>query len=297
MSAGGSVKLDYAIVGERSRPALVLIRGIGAQRVRWSPRLIGLLAEGGLSVITFDHRDTGKSTHFTGVPTPTMSELIAALSGGKPMAPAYTLGDMAGDVLSLLDQLEIERADVFGMSMGSYIGQVLAARYPQRVRTLVCAMASHRLPSMEAMSPQMRELSMRGPLGTDERALLDYDLEFAALGAGNMFPIDHAFLESVLKLERVRGVAPGGYVRHVMAMMAAGDRSELCRSIPVPSLVVHGTADPIVPHREAVELAHLLPHGRLFSIDGAGHDITPGMLPALVPAVLDFVRQEASSCR
>lgn len=280
--------LDYAITGDRRQPTLILIRGIGAQRVRWSPRFLGALAEGGLCVVTFDNRDTGKSTSFAHLPTPSMKELTEALMAGRNVPVPYTLDDMALDVVGLMDSLNIERAHVMGLSMGGYIGQLLAAHHPTRVRSLICAMTSHRPPSMQAMSPEMQQLVQRGPRAQDEQSVIEYEIEQAVLGAGSEYPVDRPALEAMLRVERQRGIPEGGVTRQLIAMMASGDREALCRRIAVPALVIHGVADPIIPFQEAVELSRTLPNASLLQIEHAGHDITPGMMPLIVPPLLAF---------
>src|SRR5919206_2628182 len=134
----GDVDLCYETFGERDHPALLLVMGLATQMLGWHEDFCAELAARGFFVVRFDNRDVGRSTALNHLPAPTMVQLLRR----DKHAAAYTIDDMAGDAVGLLDHLEIERAHVVGASMGGMIGQVLAARHPERVLSLASIMST-----------------------------------------------------------------------------------------------------------------------------------------------------------
>src|SRR3954449_12431304 len=137
-ATAGDVELCYETFGNPGRPAVLLIMGLGTQMLGWHEDFCGQLAERGFFVIRYDNRDVGRSTKFSSSPPPTPRELLTR----KIRRPAYLLADMADDGVALLDALGIEAAHVVGASMGGMIAQVLAARHPGRVLSLVSIMST-----------------------------------------------------------------------------------------------------------------------------------------------------------
>ncbi len=134
------VELAYDEQG--SGPAMLLIMGIGAQRVFWDDRLCARLVERGFRVIRYDARDIGESSRLDHLkappPLPTLGRRIA----GLPIDAPYTLSDMARDATQLLTHLGIERAHVVGVSMGGMVAQHLALEFPERVLSLCSIMSA-----------------------------------------------------------------------------------------------------------------------------------------------------------
>ena len=289
----GSIHLAYESSGKTTDPAIVLIRGAGSQLVHWHPALLQLLESCSLRVIRFDNRDAGQSSNFEHLGATPTPELIRQSLSGEPIRAPYTLHDMASDVVGLLDALEIRRAHLLGISLGGMTAQLVAARHPERVSSLISVMSSPRAPDVRQMAPKLMQLMMSGPEGTDAAALRRHALAVARAFAGDQFPLDDAAYLQAYDTAVSRGHPATGEARQVAAMLATGDRSGLCREIRVPTLVIHGSADPTLPATEARLTAELIPGAQLHILEGMGHDLTPTVIEALAPVLREhFARIE-----
>lgn len=275
--------LDYELNGPADAPVLVLIMGLGMQRVAWPPELLTGLQKRGLRVLTFDNRDIGESGS-------------GAISAGMPVARAfmryllhrpvpapYTLIDMAQDTLALCDALGITRFHVAGISMGGMIAQELCLIAPDRVCSLV-SMSSSAGPRA-APFPEVRVLHrLLGAPGTrsSHEQRLDHFLAlFTALGQHH----EAAEIERLrLGLDRAlrRAYRPQGTLRQLLAIVSDPDRRTRLRALRTPTLILHGAADPLVPVAAAQRLAAAIPGATLKVIDRLGHDLPAWWVPQLV---------------
>ncbi|HEU4731056.1 MAG TPA: alpha/beta hydrolase [Kofleriaceae bacterium] len=279
----GAVELAYDVFGDRAtgRP-LVLIMGIGAQRVMWDEAFCAQLVARGFCVVRFDHRDIGESTRLdAAVPDPRRM-VVRRMLGARIDAP-YTLSDMAGDVVGLLDALGFGAAHIVGASLGGMVAQHLAIEHPDRVRSLVSIMSSpgarRYLPAPRAL----RALFARPPRSA-EQAGRHVETLFRAIGS-TAWPVDGARLRAIGERAYQRGLSPKGFLRHFAAVMASGDRSPRLRDVHVPALIIHGSRDPMFPIRAGRDLARLMPDATWLPIAGMGHDLPPPLWPTLVAAI------------
>lgn len=284
------IRITYETFGAPTATPIVLIRGTGTQLVHWPQELIDALVRMGLRAITFDNRDCGRSTNFENCRTPPMSTVFAALAAGEALPSVYRLEDMARDVLGLLDALAIERAHVLGLSLGAFIGQILSAEYANRLHSFVQIMSSAFIPMPHKMHPRVIEAMTASPKGDDQQSFEDHALAVAKASAGSRYPVDEAWFRRTFRLAHARGIWPSGDNRHVLAMMATGDRSAYCRRIRVPTLIVHGTEDPMVPLEEARMTAELIPGAQFVPIEGLGHEFTPEFARTLSPLLETFTK-------
>jgi len=279
----GRIELAYDRFGdpERGRP-LVLIMGIGAQRVMWDDGFCGQLVARGFCVVRFDHRDIGESTRLdAAVPSPARN-LMRRMIGARIDAP-YTLSDMAGDVAGLIDTLGFGAAHIVGVSLGGMVGQHLAIEHPARVRSLVSIMstpgARRYLPEPRAMLALFRKTPR-----TAEQAGRQVEHVFRTIGS-TAWPLDIARLRRSGERAFARGVSPRGQLRQFAAVLASGDRAERLRGVHVPTLVIHGSRDPMFPLRAGRDLARLMPDATWLPITGMGHDLPSPLWPTLVAAI------------
>jgi pimeloyl-ACP methyl ester carboxylesterase len=276
----GDVELCYERFGDPADPAVLLVMGLGTQMIAWHEDFCGMLVDRGFHVIRFDNRDCGRSTRFDSVPPPGIVELLRR----RPRRPAYTLDDMADDAAGLLEHLEIERAHVVGASMGGMIAQVLAARRPERVASLVSIMSS--VGSRWSGQPAFRvyPLLLR-PLPRDRDAYIKAaEKVFRVIGSPG-FPRDQAEIRDLLGRSYDRGLTAAGTGRQMAAIIASGNRTPTLRRITAPTLVIHGTADKLVSVSGGRATARAIPGARLMVIEGMGHDLPRGTWPRLVEGI------------
>jgi pimeloyl-ACP methyl ester carboxylesterase len=276
---GRGVTLCYETYGERANPTALLIMGLGTQMVAWQEDFCQELAERGLHVVRFDNRDIGRSTHLSGRP-PTIPQLLTR----SRRAAHYALGDMADDAAGLLRELELAPAHVIGASMGGMIAQLLAARHPQAVRSLTSIMSN--TGSMRSGQPSLRvyKVFLRRPGEGREAFIAHMERLFAAIGSPGL-PRDDEDLRAIATVSYERDHDPEGPGRQLAAILASGDRTPELRGIRVPTLVVHGRADPLVSPSGGRATARAIPGAELMTIAGMGHDLPRAVWPQLIDAI------------
>lgn len=291
------IRLAYDSYGQKTNETMLLIAGLGTQRIRWTPAFCEALAARGFRVICFDNRDTGGSTHFTQHPAPNFSALATALMAGQRPHVPYTLQDMAADAVALLDALDIEQAHVVGRSMGGMIAQMLASDYPARVLSLISIMSSTGNPALPAASPEVMALMMRPApnLADDEAGFIAHSLAFARRIAGTGFPFDEQAHRALVQEEIRRGHASGGFARHVAAMAVAGDRRAQLATIKAPALVIHGAEDPLILPACGEDTARSIPGAEFMLIDGMGHELPSGTWAMVVDSMVRTARRARSA--
>jgi pimeloyl-ACP methyl ester carboxylesterase len=276
------IELCYDTFGDRKDPPLLLIMGLGAQMILWDDGFCTALAARGFYVIRFDNRDIGRSTKVAGE-APPLPKLLEQSLTGKPIEAPYTLRDMAADAVGLMDALGISRAHVVGASMGAAITQELAINFADRLLTATCIMGTSGDPRLPPPTQEAMAVLMT-PTPLDGEAYMERFLWTWRVLRGSAFPEDEA--RERARAERIfaRGINPPGVARQLAAIFASGERSAALPKVRVPMLVIHGTADPLVPVEGGRAIAAGVPGARLVEIEGMGH--------ALPPAVWDEVVEE-----
>ena len=282
-SANG-IRLCYATFGDPAQPPLVLIMGLASQMIIWDDDFCELLAARGFWVIRFDNRDIGRSTTFPNARTPSLAELVLAHVVRLRFRVPYTLRDMAADTAGLMDALGIASAHVVGASMGGAIAQELAMAFPARVRSLTSLMSSTGDPKLPQAEPRaLAAISKKTPL--DRAGFVRRFVEAWAVIAGDGFPFDTERMTRQGAATFDRGLNPPGAARQMLAIIASGNRKKALRALTVPTLVLHGTRDPLIPFAGGVDTADAIPGARLIAIDGMGHWMPREVWPRIVDAI------------
>ena len=290
-SANG-IELEYDSVGDPAAPAVLLVMGLGTQMTRWPPALVGALVAAGYRVIRFDNRDVGLSTRLDDAGTPDMAAVFAALMSGGAPAVAYGLSDMAADAVGLLDALGIERAHLVGASMGGMIAQLVAASHPDRTRSLTSIMSSTGNPALPRASDAVLALmASPRPDPADEAAVIERAVRGGALTGSPGYPVDDAVRAAAALADYRRAYYPAGTLRQTAAIAAGGDRRPLLRTIAAPTLVIHGTDDPLVRVEAGRDTAAAIPGAELIEIAGMGHDVPEALVPRIAEAIVRLARR------
>lgn len=273
-SANG-VDIDYRFDGPAGGPVILLIMGLAQQLIFWPDDFIAALNEAGYRTLRFDNRDIGHSQKFAGrrAPNP-MVQLAARLAGIRGLAP-YALEDMAKDTAGLLDALAIEAADVIGVSMGGMIAQVLAAKHPRRVKRLAIIMSSTNNPKLPRARAEIAKALMAAPANvlTKEQALERAMYLWNLIGTKNAGASEEE-LRARLAAAYERSHYPAGARRQLAAIIETGDlRRQFTRKIAAPTLVIHGSEDPLAPPAGGVDIYKNIKGADLEIIEGMGHDI------------------------
>lgn len=274
------IELCTEAVGDPSDPPVLLVMGTGASMLWWEEGFCRMLAEGGRFVIRYDHRDTGRSVTY------------------EPGRPGYDGADLVRDAARVLDAHGIPAAHVVGVSAGGALAQLLALDHADRVLSLVLISTSAAVPTDGELPPPtkefMRFVSSAQVDWSDADSLIEYQVAYARVLAGDRRPFDEAAARSLVRrdIERARDFAAAR--NHDSLPEGELPRAPLS-SIAVPTLVIHGTADPLFPLRHGEALAELIPGARLLTVEGAGHGVDRADWPTIVPAILAHTAGPGSS--
>ncbi|HEX7035106.1 MAG TPA: alpha/beta fold hydrolase [Pseudomonadales bacterium] len=284
-TTANGIRIEYVTYGNRHDPALLLVMGLGAQMTRWDDAFCELLAAHGLWVVKFDNRDVGLSTHFTEAPVPSMGALVAAMAEGAAPDVPYTLHDMAADGFGLLDALGVERAHICGASLGGMIVQTMAIDQPNRVLSMTSIMSSTQDPSLPAAHPAAAAV-LQQPPATSRGQAIERAVEASRIIGSPRYPADPDRIRERAALDYDRAFDPAGVARQMAAaVVATGTRRERLRSLTVPTLVIHGADDPLVPLACGEDTAAAIPGAELLVIDGMGHDLPPALHQRIADAI------------
>ena len=278
------IQVEYETFGDRSARPLLLVMGLGGQMIMWDEEFCEQLADCGHFVVRFDNLDIGLSTHFDEHVPPDMAALVAAFAGREAQPSAYTLDDMADDAAGLIDALELEAAHVCGASMGGMIAQTLAIRHPRRVKSLVSIMSTTGEPELPGPSPEAMAILVGPPPKTREEAIERGVKTWRVIGSPG-FPFDEERTRERAGRFYDRANHPEGQARQLAAIVGHGSRREALTRLDVPTLVIHGDADPLVPVAGGRDTAAAISGAELLVVEGMGHDLPPGAWPTIVPAI------------
>jgi pimeloyl-ACP methyl ester carboxylesterase len=279
-----------------SRPAVLLIMGLGMQLIAWPPAMVQGLVDAGFRVVRFDNRDIGLSQHFDQLGTPNMLWAGLKYRLGWRIKPPYTVQDMADDARGVLDALQIARAHVVGVSMGGMIAQRLALAAPERVLSLASVMSSSGARGLPEATAKVSRALLSRPAGGNLQAEIDHAVKLFKLIGSPGFPTDESLLRARVIESTERSYHPQGFMRQMVAIAADSQRAAALSQMSVPTLVVHGKADPLVPFACGEDTARRIPGAQLSLIDGMGHDLAPGVVNRLLPLLIPhFQAADASS--
>ncbi|MDQ7246718.1 alpha/beta fold hydrolase [Dongia sedimenti] len=283
-----AVRLHVESRGPVAGEPILLIQGLGQQLIDWPEALVAALAAR-CRVILCDNRDAGLSPLAGPALDPALKPSDFPTADAPPGTAPYTLHDMAADIRAVLDRLAIEQAHILGYSMGGMIAQIFAARYPARTRSLVSLMSSDGAPWIAATPLALAAMARSITGGGDLAARIDMLAEDAALYRGPHLAFDRAEARSHIAAALDRADRPAGIYRQAQAMRGSGDRRALLERIGCPTLVVHGSDDPVIAPEQGRAAAARIPRARLEMLDRAGHDFAPEVTATLCRVIPDFL--------
>jgi pimeloyl-ACP methyl ester carboxylesterase len=281
----GGIELEYETFGSPDDPALLLIMGFTAQLISWDDGLCARLAAGGHYVIRYDNRDCGLSTCLDGTEVNLMAVINAAVSG-EPLPPVpYTLSDMAGDAVGLLDHLRIPRAHVMGASMGGMIAQTLAIEHPTRVASLISIMSMTGELEYGAATAEAMAVLMSTP-PADRAEAIRRTADVAVFCSKRYFDLGLAQEQTARAFDR--HFYPEGAPRQLAAIYASGARGDALRDVTAPTLVIHGRDDTLITPSGGQRTAELVPGATLLLVADMGHDLPAPLWPVVTGTILGF---------
>lgn len=264
---------------------IFLIAGFSMHGIHWPAELLTALTQRGHRVIVFDNRDIGLTERCEGLRAPGPVGLIARRLVGASMSVPYTLDALADDTVALMDALAIDKAHIVGMSMGGMIAQLVAIRHPGRVLSL-CSWSSmtgavHEL----AIAPHMIPLMLRPPSKDPQQRLVDAEAFWAVVGT-KTYPMDSKRVRAVVEEAAARSPDIRGIPRQFSAILASPSRRAVLKTLRVPTLIIHGTVDPLVPFRSGKAAAALIHGARFYPVDDYGHNLPEALMDDLATQIV-----------
>lgn len=278
------LRLAYEVFGDESATPVLLVMGLGSQMIVWETDFCRMLADRGHFVIRYDNRDIGLSTHLDELPA---GRPVAAFFGREH--PAYRMDDLADDAAGLMTGIGLDSAHIVGISMGGCISQALVVRHPDRVRSLTSISSS--TGSRRVGHPRLgvaARMLTRG-VAADREQAITLSLAWYRQVASPAYPA---------RVERIRELAgeaydrrydPAGAARQFAAILGSPDRTAALRSVQVPTLVMHGEADPLIGVSGGRATAAAIPGARLITYPGVGHEIHPQLWDDYVGHISEIV--------
>ena len=284
------IDIEYETAGRKGDPAILLIMGLGAQLTIWPDKLFTGLADRGFYVIRFDNRDTGLSTDFGAWGPANVPAAIQKVMKGEKVAAPYYLDDMAADAVGLLDALGIDKAHMVGASMGGMIVQIVAAKHASRARSMVSIYSTSGRPGLPPGKPEA--LAMLGSVPADDtrEARVLHGMKLRRTIGSPAYPMPEAELRALVERNVDRRWYPEGVGRQYLSVIASGSRAELLKTVKVPTLVMHGEEDPLLPIACGRDVASLVPGAEFWGHAGWGHDFPPQLIPTIADKIAAFCR-------
>ncbi|MDZ4739922.1 MAG: alpha/beta hydrolase [Alphaproteobacteria bacterium] len=286
-----NLTIEYEETGPKDGPALVLIMGLAAQMTFWPDAMIKAFADAGFRVVLFDNRDIGLTSKFHGKRAPNpLAQVAARFFGVKGLAP-YTLHDMVTDTVGLLDALKIKQAHIVGVSMGGMIAQLMAAQHPKRVASLTSIMSGTLNPRLPGPNPRLAmNLFLSKPADKSRDALIGRTIAMWSLIRTPDPDDDHSELKTKIANGFDRSYYPSGVRRQLAAIIATGDLRPHIKKITSPTLIIHGSKDPLASIEGGKDSARNIKGARLEIIEGMAHDLPKKFLPRITALIIDHAK-------
>jgi pimeloyl-ACP methyl ester carboxylesterase len=275
------ITIEVQETGPRDAPVILMIMGLGMQLVAWPDSLCDGLAARGFRVVRFDNRDVGLSSRMPSAGPVTTTTMMARAFFRLPVRPPYSLNDMARDAIGVLDGLGIAAAHLVGASMGGMIAQIIAAEHPDRAKSLTSIMSS---PAMLTPRPRVLRALLR-PRPRDKDMAIRRMTEFFRLVGGSAYPPSDSELRAKVNRSVHRSYRPDSFTRQLLAIRTAPSRVRMLRHVRAPTLVLHGSDDPLVPVEGGKLTAAAIPGARLRIVTGMGHFLPEALVPLLIDEV------------
>jgi pimeloyl-ACP methyl ester carboxylesterase len=279
----GRTEIAYETSGSGEAGDVILIRGQGTQLIHWPASFYDEFSTRGFRTIRFDNRDTGLSGKCDHIAGRELEALKLRIKTGEQIDPPYTLDDMVLDVVALMDGLDIDKAHIAGISMGGFIAQMLAADYPSRLLSLTSIMSGTGSVDAKLIDTLWSVQQSR------EEFIQEWVEYIRQFGSKRYFEGDD-YSRRTAAAAYDRCYAPDGANRQLLAIFSIKNTRDRVRKIIVPTLVVHGADDVLIPPERGRETADLIPGATFKMIDGMGHDIPPGLGKKLAAIVVEHIQ-------
>ncbi|GAF62385.1 LOW QUALITY PROTEIN: probable alpha/beta hydrolase fold family esterase [Psychrobacter sp. JCM 18903] len=292
---GDGIELCVEAGGNPNDPPLLMIMGLGSQMIFWPDNFIKRLIDAGFFVIRFDNRDIGLSSkvQIDGLPRISQLKMMMRLQTGlsnKGTQVAYNLTDMAEDTARLIKALQLGKTHLIGASMGGMIAQIVAARYPSLVQRMALMFTTTNRAFLKP--PKPRQLyTINRPESHSERDIVRHSVWFMKT-VGTPGHVNVRMVREIAKLRYQRNFHPLGTVQQLNAILASGSISRFSKQVKAPTIVLHGSADGLLPASQGRVVAKTIPNAKFHLIEGMAHDIPEYYQPYMVDLISNHLLDE-----
>ena len=285
------IDIEYEQFGNPEDRPLVLIMGIGCQMVLWPTEFCEKLVAAGHFVLRFDNRDVGLTTKLDDAGVPNIFEVLAAHQEGKQVDVPYLLSDMAADTVGLMDSLNIEKAHICGLSMGGMIAQTIAIEHQHRLISLISMESTTGETDLPPAQPEVAAALIQ-PIPAEREAYIHHMIELFGLFAGGSDKYDEKVQREMSGLSFDRSFHPAGFARQFAAIVASGGRRKTLASVQIPTLVIHGAEDTLIPWEHGKDTADAIPKAQFLMLKGLGHGTA---YPSLWDEIVEAIRKHTKA--
>ena len=286
---GDNIKLCVEAGGNPNNPPLLMVMGLGSQMIFWPDDFIKRLIDAGFFIVRFDNRDIGLSSkvRIEGLPRVSQLKMMLRLQTGlsnKAAQVAYNLTDMAEDTVRLIKALNLKSTHLLGASMGGMIAQIVAARYPSLVDKMVLMFTTTNRAFLKPPRPKQLYTLINRPESHSERDIVRHSVWFMKV-VGTPGHVNVRTVREIAKLRYQRNFHPLGAVQQLNAILASGSIARFSKQVKAPTIVIHGSADGLLPSSQGRVVAKTIPNASFHLIDGMAHDIPAYYQPYLVDLI------------
>ena len=284
------IKIAYEIHGDMNNPIIVIVQGLGMPLTATPPEFVSQLMERGYCLLLLDNRDIGRSDKIQQKPPNIIFQVIKYKLGLR-VKYFYKLDDMMNDINNLLVKLNIETAHIIGVSMGGMIAQLMAIHHPAKIKSLTSIMSSSGNPKLPGPSWKIAKFILKGSENKNINGSESFYQQLWRLIGSPKYPMSDEQIDLFVKRIVDRGMTSGGSVRQILAIMKSYNRVPQLNKLNVPTLVIHGEEDKLVPIECGVDTADAIKMSELWRIPGMGHDFPFELIDEFVNRISKHIQK------
>ncbi|MEC9415488.1 MAG: alpha/beta hydrolase [Pseudomonadota bacterium] len=284
------INIAYEIHGDLNNPIIVIVQGLGMPLTATPPQLVSQLKESGYCLLLLDNRDIGQSDKIKQKPPNIIFQALKYKLGLR-VKYFYKLDDMMNDINNLLVKLNIETAHIIGVSMGGMIAQLMAINHPGKIKSLISIMSTSGDPNLPGPSWKIAKFILNGAKNKNINGAESFYKHLWRLIGSPQYPMSDDDIDSFVKRIVDRGMTTGGSVRQILAILKSYNRVPQLKKLTLPTLVIHGVEDKLVPVECGVDTANAIDKSELWCIPGMGHDFPLELIDEFVSRISNHINK------
>ena len=289
MKSNANISIAYQIHGNKENPVILVIQGLGMPLTATPPEIINELVARGYCLLLVDNRDIGHSQIIDKKIPNLLVQVIKYILGFKVKC-FYKLDDMMFDINNLLDEINVNNCHVIGVSMGGMISQLMAIKNPDKVNSLISIMSTPGNPKLPRPKWNVIKYILNGSNKKNINNPESFYIKLWKLIGSPKYPRSNDEIKEFVSRIISRGVSAQGSIRQILAILNSYDRTSELNKITIPTLVIHGNNDPLVPVECGIDTANAINNSDLWIIEGMGHDFPYELLDQFVERIDNHIK-------